>query len=89
MSAWTTQGHIVKVKISNLGAQARTVRVTERVPVSEVEKLRIEVDAANTTDKVKPDANGFLHWNVELAGFGRKSIELKYLVRKHADVVGV
>ncbi len=89
MSAWTTQGHIVKVKISNLGAQARTVRVTERVPVSEVEKLRIEVDAANTTDKVKPDANGFLHWTVELAGFGRKSIELKYLVRKHADVVGV
>ncbi|MBA3546495.1 MAG: mucoidy inhibitor MuiA family protein [Nannocystis sp.] len=89
MSSWTTQGHIVKVKLSNLGAQARTVRVTERVPVSEVEKLRIEVDTANTTDKVKPDANGFLNWTIELAGFGRKSVELKYLVRKHADVVGV
>lgn len=89
MSSWTTQAHLVKVKISNLGAQARTIHVTERVPVSEVEKLRIEVDAAGTTDKVKADANGFLHWTVELPGFGRKSVELKYLVRKHADVVGV
>jgi len=89
MSSWTTQAHLIKVKISNLGAQERTIRVTERVPVSEVEKLRIEVDAAGTTDKVKPDPNGFLHWTVALPAFGRKSVELKYLVRKHADVVGV
>ncbi len=88
MSSWTTQAHLIKVKISNLGALPRTVHVTERVPVSEVEKLRIEVDAA-TTDKARADANGFLHWTVELPGFGRKSVELKYLVRKHADVVGV
>ena len=88
MSSWTTQAHLIKVKISNLGALPRTVHFTERVPVSEVEKLRIEVDAA-TTDKARADANGFLHWTVELPGFGRKSVELKYLVRKHADVVGV
>ena len=89
MSSWTTQAHLVKVKISNLGAQDRTILVTERVPVSEVEKLRIEVDAGNTTDKLKPDAHGFLRWKVEVPGFGRKSVDLKYLVRKHADVVGV
>ena len=41
------------------------------------------------TDKAKADNNGFLHWTVELPGFGRKTVELKYLVRKHADVVGV
>lgn len=89
MSSWTTQAHTVKVKISNLGALARTIHVTERVPVSEVEKLRIEVDATGTTDKAKADNNGFLHWTVELPGFGRKTVDLKYLVRKHADVVGV
>jgi hypothetical protein len=79
----------VKVKISNLGAQERTVHVTERVPVSEVEKLRIEVDAAHQRQGQKPDPNGFLHWTVELPGFGRKSVELRYLVRKHGDVVGI
>ncbi len=89
MSSWTTQAHTIKVKISNLGALARTIHVTERVPVSEVEKLRIEVDTAGTSDKAKADTNGFLHWTVELPGFGRKTVELRYLVRKHADVVGV
>lgn len=89
MSAWTTQAQLVTVKISNLGALDRVIHVTERVPVSEVEKLRIEVDTAGTTDRVKPDANGFLRWTVALPGLGHKSVELRYLVRKHADVVGV
>lgn len=89
MSAWTSQAYLVKVKISNLGALDRSIRVTERVAVSEVDKVRIEVDAAATTDRVKPDANGFLHWTVALPGFGRKTVELRYVVRKHADVVGV
>ena len=89
MSSWTTQAHVVKVRISNLGPQERTIHVTERVPVSEIEKLRIEVDAAATSDKQKPDNNGFLHWKFELPGFGRRTVELKYIVRKHADVVGI
>jgi len=88
MSSWTTQAHLVKVRISNLGPQERAIHVTERVPVSEIEKLRIEVDAAGTSDKQKPDNNGFVHWKFELPGFGRRTLELKYIVRKHADVVG-
>ncbi|MBK7825279.1 mucoidy inhibitor MuiA family protein [Nannocystis sp.] len=89
MSSWVTQAHVVKVKISNLAAQERTVHVTERVPVSEIEKLRIEVDTAATSDKQKPDSNGFVHWRLELPAFGRKTLELRYLVRKHGDVVGI
>ncbi len=89
LSSWTTQGHLVKVRISNLGAQERAVHVTERVAVSEIDKLRIEVDPAGTSDKQKPDSNGLVHWHVELAAFGRRTLELKYIVRKHADVVGV
>jgi uncharacterized protein (TIGR02231 family) len=89
MSSWTSQAHVIKVKISNLGAQERSVHVTERVPVSEIEKLRIEVDPAGTSDKQKPDSNGFVHWKFELPAFGRRTIELRYIVRKHADVVGI
>ena len=79
----------MKVKISNLGAQERTVVVTERVPVSEIEKLRIEVDAGATSERQKPDSNGFIRWRLELPAFGRKTIELRYVVRKHGDVVGI
>ncbi len=89
MSSWTSQAHLVKVKISNLGAQEKRVHVTERVPVSEIEKLRIEVDPAGTSDKQRPDSNGFVHWKFELPAFGRRTIELRYIVRKHADVVGI
>lgn len=89
MSSWTNQAHLVKVKISNLGAQERTVVVTERVPVSEIEKLRIEVDAGATSERQKPDSNGFIRWRLELPAFGRKTIELRYVVRKHGDVVGI
>ncbi len=89
MSSWTTQAHLIKIRISNLGAQERAIHLTERVPVSEVEKLRIEVDPAGTSDKQKPDSNGFVHWKFELPAFGRRVVELKYVVRKHADVVGI
>ncbi len=89
LSAWTTQVHRVKIKISNLGSTARTLQVSERVPVSEIEKLRIDVDASATTDRQRPDANGLVHWKVTLPAFGRQTLELGYTVRKHADVVGI
>ncbi|MBL9102413.1 MAG: mucoidy inhibitor MuiA family protein [Myxococcales bacterium] len=89
MSAWTTTYNTVTVKISNLGAEERTIHVQERVAVSEIEKLSIQVDTAHTTDKQKPDQNGFLRWKVELPAFGRRTVELRTIVRKHSDVVGV
>jgi uncharacterized protein (TIGR02231 family) len=89
MSSWTSQVHTVTVQLSNLGAQERSIHVSERVAVSEIEKLSIQVDAAHTTDRVKPDSNGFVRWKVELAGYGRKTVELRFIVRKHNDVVGI
>jgi uncharacterized protein (TIGR02231 family) len=89
LSGWTTQIHKVEVKLSNLGAQPRTVHVHERVPVSEIEKVKIEVDAAATSDRARPDSNGLVRWKVELPGYGRASIGLGFIVRKHADVVGL
>lgn len=89
MSAWTTQAHRVRVRLSNLGAEQRTLHITERVPVSEIEKLAIEVDAAGTTNKRKPDGNGFVRWTIDLPSFGHEDVELRYIVRKHGDVVGV
>jgi uncharacterized protein (TIGR02231 family) len=89
MSAWTTQARRVRVRISNLGAEARTIHITERVPVSEIEKLAIEVDGAATTGQRKPDHDGLVRWTMDLPAFGHDAVVLRYLVKKHGDVVGI
>lgn len=89
LSAWVSQAMQVEVRLSNLGPQERTIQITERVPVSEIDKVRIEVDAATTSDRARPDANGLVRWRVELPAFGRVRLSLGYIIRKHADVVGL
>lgn len=89
LSGWTSQISKVEVRLSNLGAHARTVQVSERVPVSELEKVKIEVDAAATSDRARPDSNGLVRWKVELPGHGRACLSLGFVVRKHGDVVGI
>jgi len=89
LSSWIKQDTAVTVRLSNIGAAAATVRVQERVPVSEIEKVQIEVDAEQTTGHALPDDDGVVAWEVDLAGYGREKLELVYQVRKHSDVVGV
>ena len=85
---WTRVEHLVTLKLSNLGDEKKQITLTERVPVSEVEKVQIEVDASRTTGGVTPDENGFLRWPKTLAAFARVEIELRYSVRQHRDVEG-
>lgn len=89
MSSWITQAHTVRVRVSNLAPEAKTIHITERVPVSEVEKVAIEVDVAATTDRRKPDGEGFVRWEAALPPLGHTEAVLRYVVRKHADVVGI
>lgn len=89
LSGWASQINTVEVRLSNLGPQERTVQVTERVPVSEIDKVKIEVDAAATHERGKPDSNGLVRWKVELPAFGRVPLRLVYVLRKHGDVVGI
>lgn len=89
LSAWHSRTTRVLVRISNLGGQERRVLVTERVPVAEIEKVKVEVDARVTSDRKTPDPDGFLRWDVELAPLGHRELELRFALRRHGDVVGV
>jgi uncharacterized protein (TIGR02231 family) len=89
LSGWVSQINTVELRLSNLGAAERTIQISERVPVSEIDKVKIEVDAAATTGSARPDTNGMVKWKVELPGFGRVRLTLAYVVRKHGDVVGI
>jgi len=89
LSAWVERAHHIQLRFSNLGASSRSIRVTERIPVSEVDRVQIELDAKATSGAARPDADGFVEWTLRLPPFGQKQLELHYNLRKHQDVVGV
>lgn len=89
LSSWLSRAHRVTLHLSNLDASPRTLAVTEAVPVSELEKVKITVDPKGTTDGKKPDADGFVRWEVRLEPRGRVKIELRYVVKRHKEVSGL
>ena len=89
LSAWHSRTTRVVVRISNLGGQSRQLLVTERVPVAEIEKVKVEVDARVTSERKTPDPDGFVRWQVELGPLGHRELELGFALRRHEDVVGV
>ena len=87
LSSWRGQRHKVTVRVSNLGPEGRALRVAERIPVSEIDKVKIEL---KTTDPAgAPDEDGFLRWTLKLPGYGRDEVLLEYDVKHHPDVVGL
>ncbi|HYF47808.1 MAG TPA: mucoidy inhibitor MuiA family protein [Planctomycetota bacterium] len=89
ISTWLTRNHHVELRISNIGASPRSIEVTERVPVSEIDRVQIVVDEKKTSGQKKPDADGFIKWTVALKPHGREKLDLYYAIRKKSDVQGV
>jgi uncharacterized protein (TIGR02231 family) len=89
LGSWIAQAHKVEVRLSNLGAAARHLVVRERVPVSEIEKVKIEAHPNRSTGGRAPDDDGFVAWEVDLAAHGHEDIVLRYTLKRHTDVVGL
>ncbi|HLT37191.1 MAG TPA: mucoidy inhibitor MuiA family protein [Enhygromyxa sp.] len=87
MSSWTRKPRRVRIKLSNLAPTATTVEVTERIAVSEVEK--VEVELARSSHGQKADDDGFVSWTVKLPGFGHEELELTWVLVVHDDVAGL
>ncbi len=85
----TRTPHRVTLRIGNLGDAIRELEITERVPVSEVEAVEIEVDRDTTTSGATPDRDGFISWNQTLAPRGKTTLRLDYTVSKKRDVSGI
>jgi uncharacterized protein (TIGR02231 family) len=85
MSSWTTTKHRIRVRLSNIGSEEVALEVKERIPVSEVEKVKVEFETAEPG--AKPDGDGFLSWDVVLAPYGTSEIALDYAMKQHSDVV--
>jgi uncharacterized protein (TIGR02231 family) len=105
LGSWNTQTVRVAVRLSNLGALAREVVVTERVPISEVEQVDVQVaapdayvlgaddqpggEAITQVTARALDERGMVTWSVELPPLGRRAVTLEYRVRSQRGVAGV
>ncbi len=77
---WTRVFHKVSLHLSNLSGLPREVAVTERIPVSEVEHVRVELSKERTLPEASADDNGFVTWRAEIDPSGQKTISLAYTV---------
>jgi hypothetical protein len=105
LGGWNVQTVRVAVRISNLGAERRQIDVTERIPISEVEQVDVQVSSPDAyllgTDEQPGgeeitqvtaralDERGLVTWGVELPPLGRRAVTLEYKVRSQRGVAGV
>lgn len=87
LSSWRGARHKITVRVSNLGPEGRALSVAERIPVSEIDKVKIDVKTADPA--AKPDEDGFLRWKLKVPGYGRDEVLVEYDVKHHPDVVGL
>lgn len=87
--SWSTTQHFVEIKLSNLGSSRKRFLLSERIPVSEIEKLTVEVLASQTRPPAAADKDGLVHWSVELEPHEQKTIQLAYELRRHSDIAGL
>ncbi len=79
----------VTLLISNIGTTPESFTLSERIPVSEIESVKILFDPDETTGDVLPDKDGIIVWNIDLEPGARKKIKLRYTLVKKKDVEGV
>ncbi len=71
----------VTIYAKNTGGEARAVKVAERVPVSEVEAVKIAVSGG------RPDADGFVWLDVTLGAGEERTVELEWELEAGSSVV--
>lgn len=79
----------IKLSLSNLDASLARFAIQERVPVSEIDKVKVQVEKDETRPPAAPDANGIVSWPVQLPGRDTDHITLVYTLTASSDVEGL
>ncbi len=86
---WKTLSKTVWLYLSSLGDEAKTVELIERMPVSEIEQVKVSLAAKRTTPKPKVDEHGFATWVVELAPRAQSQVTFAYELSTAPGVQGL
>ena len=86
---WKTLSKTVWLYLSSLGDEAKTVELIERMPVSEIEQVKVALSGKRTSPKPKVDDNGFATWVVELAPRAQTQLTFVYELSTAPGVQGL
>jgi len=90
LNPWDRMEYHMDLRVSNIGTEKRSLTLRERIPVSEIEKVRIKCDPADCSDGMDgPDPDGFVQWRLDLEGSVHRSLTLVYTMETHKNVAGV
>jgi uncharacterized protein (TIGR02231 family) len=79
----------VTLSLSNLEALPATFTLEERIPVSELEQVKVELDDKKTSPAARPDAQGIVAWQLKLPARGTKTVTLAYRLLAAGSVQGL
>jgi uncharacterized protein (TIGR02231 family) len=89
LTKWNKLTTTTKLFLSNIGAEPRVVKTTERISVSELEQVKVEVVAEKTTSGVQSDENGFCTWNFTLEPYSQLQASLVFTISAAPEVQGL
>ncbi len=87
VTKWNHVATKVQLYLSNIGAEPRQIKTIERIPVSELEQVKVRV--LPTIDAIQPDENGFCRWNFALEPYSQLQATLVYEVSADPEVQGI
>lgn len=85
LTGWQTYTFEVALRVANLGDEAVTVDVRERVPVGEIAELRVGAPTASPPC-AGPDGDGLCTWRLALAARETRDVTLTFTVEAPATV---
>jgi len=87
LSGKQTITRTVELFVSNLDDAPAEFRLEERVPVSEIGDVTIEIDTKATRPAAAADDQGIVAWSVSLAPLGKAELTLVHRLIASSDVV--
>jgi len=79
----------VKLFLSNLDDEEKSIVVSERIPVSEMEQVQVDLIDDKTKPTPKVDDDGICTWRIVVPPFGQARLLLGHRIRAHPDVRGL
>lgn len=86
LTHWNVTTFTTQLFISNIGDETKVIKTIERLPVSEVEQVKVAVIKKQTTQEVQPDKNGFCTWNFTLEPYSQLHAQLVYQLQTAPEV---
>lgn len=77
------------VYLSNLDDQPAIFTLIEGLPVSEIDKVQVQLDKKRTQPLVEVDDQGLMRWPIALDAHGTDSLHVRYQIIADSRVDGV